>query len=139
MIQSHDSIVLHKQEDIIMAIKFSSELAIGDIVYLVYGGRWSYADMKYSHLKQVIEVIILSNPVRTTTETFYIKIKKFNSDNNSDSIFLTDFGITDGLSKVYNLNRMFKTKEEATKFSKECALGLFSDPIDIEFAHQERC
>ncbi|QPI17947.1 hypothetical protein POP12_155 [Pectobacterium phage POP12] len=41
-----------------------------------------------------------------------------------------DRGIFEDDQQPYNLNRLFKTEEDAIKFQKEIVAGVFSDPAD---------
>ena len=110
----------------------TSQIVPGKIVYHVYGISRKKAKNAFFGGKK----IITSLPY-VCDRTGY---KRFDCieifENNNDSLefnghmYVNDCGMG---NKVYNLNRLFSTMDEALDFIEQCKTGVFKDPVDQDF------
>ncbi|AHY25347.1 hypothetical protein PS2_100 [Serratia phage PS2] len=130
-------------------VKHSSELQPGNIVYHVYGCDRTNTK---PDPKNIIKMIILGKPTMHLLgtcggkfdgwESPFIKVKviyenALSGTSEYDTEYsLHDMGIMDlgERSELYNLNRVFKSREEAAAFQLELTEDIFSDDDDAEFA-----
>lgn len=129
-------------------IKHSSELQVGKIVYHVYGCDRTNTTLNPDN---ITKLIILGKPKMHLLgtcggkfegwESPFIDVKViytsgYGGGEYDSEYSLHDMGVMDlgRDSKVYNLNRIFSSKEDAEAFLIELQNDSFSDADDAEYA-----
>lgn len=114
----------------------------GRILYHVYGINRKNTKVDESNIDKLI---VLSHPFQvelggSQTYLFAKMINCFINHNGKESSYtnersLNDMGVdTKNGCSVYNLNRVFTSKESAMKFLAELRADEFSDPVDQAYA-----
>lgn len=119
-----------------MRIVNIEDILPGKILYQVYGVSASRCKDAYIGAK----IIVTSKPYicnNNNIESLRFKcIESYKTwDNNKGECHLNDRGLG---KRVYNLNRLFHTKEDALDFIEQCKAGVFKDPKDQKYYDNDK-
>ncbi|AHY25075.1 hypothetical protein AVV36_gp113 [Pectobacterium bacteriophage PM2] len=120
-----------------------TDIVPGRILYHVYGVSGLNTEIDERNVTKIIVTskpygvnIGLSSPALffkniTVYENYSGEISEYETSNS-----VNDCGIvTNDERSIYNLNRLFTSKESAMNFMRELQTGKFSDPVDQEYAN----
>ena len=113
----------------------TNQIVPGKIVYHVYGmSRQRTKNSLFGGKKIITSEVYNHDGVGKRFDCVEI----FENDNNPFEVkghkYIDDCGMGD---RIYNLNRLFSTMDEALDFIEQCKAGVFKDPVDQDFYNND--